>query len=318
MPAAQTTDLTQYPTNHHLHGIGYAPDSCDDFYPIFAPMGRGPSGNAYRVEIASDTESATYLEGMEYDADTGTWTRDWLSENINGGRILYNYNINLFNSPPTWTFTMTYRREGRTEWSVTSYPIPIMLDYNADGIPDLRGNIGSGVADLWIRASDNEPWHECLHYPPATTGADFNAPAAGDPWSATITFGADGDVKVVNYYDMSTILGISYDDLINWITNNVLPPELGDYDNIINLINGLIDELRDKVYEDLGDFPQPWKSDGGTTTVFNYITDQITNINNNINTALGGSHLGFYPDSATAQAAVTADNTLLAFCPAGT
>lgn len=137
--------------DHHINPDRCA-DFCDDQLPVFSRVGRGIKGNSSKVEIASDSKCETKLKGMTYDEATKTWSSDWVSENINGGCLSYQYNLRPFTIPQTFTITFIYRRPGRDEWSWTTPAIPYIWQTGDDGQPtDPDHMVGSGVATLYIK-----------------------------------------------------------------------------------------------------------------------------------------------------------------------
>lgn len=97
---------------HHVHPEHnrFAPE-CDDQLPAFSTMGRGPRGDSYRVKLVDpDTHEVTQLVGESYDEVTKTWNTEWMSENINGGFLEYQYHLRPYNVPSTFTITFKYHR----------------------------------------------------------------------------------------------------------------------------------------------------------------------------------------------------------------
>jgi len=127
------------------HGVPMA----EDQLPLYSRVGRGPKGDSYKVRIASDSESATYLEGLARVNGSNVWTRDWLSENINGGKLSYTLVTNGDADNPEFQITFDYRRDGRTEWTLTTPPIP----YDGSGSgewPDVAELIDAALEHVHI------------------------------------------------------------------------------------------------------------------------------------------------------------------------
>ena len=115
----------EIPRNHPCHHIyDCAADCCDDQLPIEAKIGRGPRGEGFFVRILDpDDCTQTYLEGLSIDPSTGEVHSEWVSDNINGGELSYQYNLRPFTIPQTFTITFIYRRpsgkEAMTGWKRT-------------------------------------------------------------------------------------------------------------------------------------------------------------------------------------------------------
>lgn len=217
--------------HHHHHDCDHINHDrgaceCDDQLPAISNVGRGIKGDGFLVRISDpDDCTQTYLEGLSYDEATKEWHSEWLSENINGGELSYQYNLRPFTVPQTFTITFIYRRPGRCEWSWTSPAIPYIWSVDEDGNKTEANKIvGSGVATIFVRASKSEAWdvkkHERLIYPPGTKREDFNAPLPGQPWSACITFGHGGDIELPSFEDIAKILGVSTGDIYNILEGN--------------------------------------------------------------------------------------------------
>lgn len=223
--------------DHYKHNKSdrCAPE-CDDQLVSVSRIGRGIKGDSFYVKISDpDTTNETYLEGLSYDEATKVWTSEWLSENINGGELSYQYNLRPFTIPQTFTMTFIYRRPGRPEWSWTTPAIPYLWDADGNGFPDVDGIVGSGCATLYIRESAESPWIEKLIYPPGTGPADFNTPEPLAPWSVNLTFGIGGDINIPNIDDISKIIGITVEQIYN-ILNDV-PGALDGSDNVKDYID---------------------------------------------------------------------------------
>ena len=220
---------------------------CDDQLPVIARVGRGIKGDGYKVVISDpDTNCETHLEGMSYDEATKLWTSEWLSENINGGCLSYQYKLRPYANPATFTMTFIYRRPGRPEWSWTTPSIPYVWNVDDDGgRTDPDAIVGSGVATIFLRSGASNPWVEKLVYPDGTTREDYNAPAQGEAWTSNITFGYGGDVEVPNLDDIAKIIGVSKDTIVNIL--NSVPGALAGSDNVKDYIDDRVTELNNRI-----------------------------------------------------------------------
>lgn len=240
---------------------------CDDQLPLISRAGRGIKGNGYQVRISDpDTVSATYLEGWSYDEATKQYTKEWTSENINGGHLTAHYNLRPYTIPQCFTITFIYRRDNRPEWSWTTPAIPYIWDTNGDGQPDTDEIIGSGLGDLWIRESIRAAWQEQLVFPPGTTNKDFNSPMPLEPWSGNITFGWGGDMPIPNLDDLSDILGWDRDDL-----EDLLDGSTGSISGSAN-VKAYIDALQARVYKTFADILNKIYQGGSINQVTGAIT----------------------------------------------
>lgn len=234
-----------------------APD-CDDQLPVFSRVGRGIKGDTYKVEIDDpDSTSETHLHGYYVDQATGEVTSDWVSENVNGGELSYQYNLRPFTVPQTFTITFIYRRPGRPEWTWTTPAIPYVWSIDEDGNKDQGdGIVGSGVATLFVKKTTDAAWVEKLIYPPETTREDYNAPDQGDPWTVNLTFGIGGDVEVPNIDDIAKIVGITVDDVRKIIAGNQVTINGVQAGNLVDYIDKQDDNhsnaLSDHIHADMG------------------------------------------------------------------
>lgn len=267
---------------------------CDDQLPLISRVGRGIAGDDARVRLADpDTDCETHIEGGYIDNKDGTWHSEWISENVNGGKLMYQYNLRPYTVPRTFTITFIYRRPGRPEWSWTTPAIPYIWTIDQDGNKpgdDPDHIVGSGVATIFIRAGLDKPWREYLEYPDGTTREDFNAPEQGEAWTSNITFGVGGDIELPNLDDLSKVLGISVNDIKNIIRNHPGTfPGIGGAKDLVSYI--------DHIYADLGfpgvtdgrhvDSPTLWD---GSPSVYEFIKrklqaqdTKITNLTNQVN-----------------------------------
>lgn len=235
-------------------------ENCDDQVPVISTMGRGLKGNAYKVELSDpDTDNETHLEGFRQDSATGEWTSEWLSENINGGKLEYQYNLRPGTDPRTFTITFKYTRPGRPEWVWTTPAIPYIWQVTDNGVQEHPDNVvGSGVATLFIKKTTDTSWTEKLIYPDGWTREDFNAPDAEEAWTVNLSFGIGGDVEVPNIDDLAKILGITVQDIRKIVEGNKFVINGISAENIINYIDkqddNHVDEALDHVHKDLGFF----------------------------------------------------------------
>ena len=231
---------------------------CDDQLPLISRVGRGIHGDGYKVEIDDpDSTSETHLHGYEIDGATGEVTSDWVSENINGGELSYQYVLRPFTIPQTFTITFVYRRPGRPEWSWTTPAIPYVWTIDEDGNKDQGdGIVGSGVATLFIKKTTDAAWKEMLLYPEGTTREDYNAPEAEEPWTVNLSFGVGGDIDVPNIDDVAKIIGVTVDDIRNIIAGNQVTINGVSASDIIDYIDkqddNHLDSALDHVHKDLG------------------------------------------------------------------
>lgn len=254
---------------------------CDDQIPVVSKVGRGIAGDTYKVEISSDSNCETILEGSYFDQASKTWHSEWMSENINGGCLSYQYNLRPFTVPQTFTITFIYRRPGRPEWSWTTPAIPYIWSVDGGGDPnpgDPDTMVGSGVATVFIKDSADGEWVEKLIYPSGTTRDDFNAPEQGEPWTVNLRFGVGGDVEVPNLDDLAKIIGVTVQDLRDIISGTSVTINGVQADNLIDYIDKQDDAVLDHVHEDLGFDEGFLPGDGGDTSVKEYIDSLGTDV----------------------------------------
>lgn len=287
-------------TCHHPH---VNPDrgapGCDDQLPLVSRVGRGIHGDGYKVEIDDpDSVSETHLHGYEIDGATGEVTSDWVSENINGGHLSYQYRLRPYTIPQTFTITFVYRRPGRPEWSWTTPAIPYVWTIDEDGNKDQGdGIVGSGVATLFVKKTTDAAWREMLLYPEGTTREDFNAPEAEEPWTVNLTFGVGGDIDVPNIDDIAKILGITVEDIRNIIAGNQVTINGVDARDIVDYVDRQDASLSEHIHRDLG-FNEPDHPDtgafGGEDTVKEYIDKQFSDMRGYVNNVVAHVLEKFY------------------------
>jgi hypothetical protein len=262
---------------------------CDDQLPVVSRIGRGLKGDSYRVNIVNpDTACETHLEGLIFDETTKTWNSEWVSENINGGELSYQYNLRPYTIPQTFTITFIYRRPGRTEWSWTTPAIPYVWDANGDGLPDTDGIVGSGVGNLFVREGVDKPWIEKLVFPPGTTAEDYNSPAPEETWSVNLTFGVGGDINIPNLDDMAKVLGWSRAELERFLSEQSVISNSVTYKNVKEYVDKRDSLLDTTLRTDLGAFVN-LPSQAGAITVKKYIDDSIAAEKTRIDAALASA-----------------------------
>lgn len=248
---------------------------CDDQLPLISRVGRGLQGNSYKVQIAQDSDCETYLEGMAYDAATKTWSTDWVSENINGGEMMYQYNLRPYTNPQTFTVTFRVKRPNRPEWSWTTPAIPYVWDADNDGKADVDDIVGVGVADLFLKKTTEAKWnyptvtvsdyakgkmdgskHDKLVYPDDWDREQLNAPIPGEAYTVNLQYGIGGDIDAPNIDDIAKILGISVENIRNIIKNSPAPTATITDENLKKYIDRRDEEVQAEaerhIHADLG------------------------------------------------------------------
>lgn len=213
------------PLTDHNHPMTFPPCSVpSDQLPLLSHTGVGLKGDDYHVVISDpDAPNATYLKGLKYSHETREWTTDWISENINGGMLRYQYNLRPYTDPQTFTITFKLDRPGRPEWHWTTPAIPYMWDADGDGHGDVDDTVGVGVGTLFVKAMedswDRSDWsphteaeahasQEKMVYPEGWDRDDLNAPDPYEPYAVTLTYGRDGDIDVPAYEEISRVFGL--------------------------------------------------------------------------------------------------------------
>lgn len=277
---------------HHQH---VNPDrgapGCDDQLPLISRVGRGIHGDGYKVEIDDpDSVTETHLHGYEVDGATGEIRSDWVSENINGGQLSYQYNLRPFTIPQTFTITFIYRRPGRPEWTWTTPAIPYIWSIDENGNKDQGdGIVGSGVATVFIRKVGEAAWKEKLIYPKGTSREDFNAPEAESAWTVNLEVGVGGDIDVPTIDDIAKIIGISVDQIKQILKgssvtiNGVSVRNLREY--IDKQDDNHLDSALDHLHKDLGfnETGHPGTGAfGGEDTVKEYIDAKVSGVSGDL------------------------------------
>lgn len=269
---------------------------CDDQIPSISVVGRGPKGSSSRVFVGNpDSCTETYIKGYTIDGVTGEMVvnSEWQTENINGGELSYQYNLRPYSNPRTFTITFIYRRPGRHEWSWTTPAIPYIWTIdNGDGTVSEKPEhiIGSGIATLFVKTMHDNEWNERLHYPlDPDTGEPypreyFNAPEAGDGWSSTITFGFGGDIDVPDFDDIAKIVGVTREEIDNWLMSKDIIINEIDARNIVDYINKCDKRDLDHIHDDLGFCNSDHEENAfdGYPTVKDYIDAKISELEEKI------------------------------------
>ena len=257
-----TGEFAPVPHHHHHH---VAPN-CDDQIPGFSLMGRGPQGDSTLISMLEGRVDSHILMEL-FDGVTGEKKSEWISDNVNGGELRYQYNLNPHTIPRTFTITFVYTRghkgdKNYANWSWTTPAIPYIwrLD-NEDGSVSEQPDhiIGTGVATLFVKTMHSD-WDERLNYPiDPVTGQPydrdyFNAPGPDGNWASTITFGIGGDIEVPDIDDIARILGITKEDIKNLIKapDNTFTVNGITAKNIIDYINKCDDRDFNHLHADLG------------------------------------------------------------------
>lgn len=248
---------------HDCHGhIDRCAPECDDQLPVIAKVGRGLRGDGFVVRIKKDGVAETYLEGLKVDGATGEATSEWITKNINGGQLMYQYNLRTYSRPQTFTITFKYSLPGHpeAEWTWTTPAIPYVLD-GTEETTDFEDFIGidadtlflKNVSDSWMTESqlntltphtlaEATRTQEKLLYPAGWNRSDMNAPLPGEKGTVNLTYGPGGDIDVPDWDAIAKIIGfgIDGDDLLEWVISGVGGPFDG-YDTIQEYVDAKVD-----------------------------------------------------------------------------
>lgn len=253
--------IEQNSTHNHPNPFPPAPE-CDDQLPLISPVGIGLKGNSYRVEPGTASESEFRLVGKEYDALDGTWTTDWISENISGGKLKYQYHLRPYTIPQTFTITFALDRPGQPEWEWTTPAIPYIWDADDDGIADVDHIIGVGLSTFFLKKTQDE-WDESLWgahseaeahsyqektvYPSDWNRDELNAPEPYEPYAVALNYGVGGDIDAPNIDDFAEVLGVSVDDIRDIIdgVHDVIHNSFIYGDNFKEYIDNNDDDIRE-------------------------------------------------------------------------
>lgn len=284
----ETTNYDPLTAHNHPNPFPPAPE-CHDQLPLISPVGIGIKGNSYRVEPGVATESEFHLVGKEYDSLDGTWTTDWISENISGGKLKYQYHLRPYTIPQTFTITFALDRPGQPEWEWTTPAIPYIWDADNDGVADVDHIIGVGLSTFFLKKTQ-ENWNrnlwgahseaqakafqEKVVYPYDWDRDELNAPEPYEPYAVALEYGIGGDIDAPNIDDLAVILGISIADLRK-IINGVHNVLVGDGIQADNF-KDYIDNLNTHIHSDMG-FPSgQLTGDGGTgprNTIYKWLSE---------------------------------------------
>lgn len=293
--------MTFYANDVHPIPPDHGADDCDDQLPLISRVGRGIKGDSSRVRITDpDSCVETYLEGGHYDEGDKMWHSEWISDNINGGELKYQYNLRPYTLPRTFTITFIYTRPGRHEWSWTTPAIPYIWSTNGQDGPNHDEPdhiVGTGIATLFLRTMHTS-WKENLVYPiDPDTGKPyprsyFNAPNQGQAWTSNITFGFGGDIEVPDLDDIAKIIGITKDQLIEILEGNNVTINGIEANNLVKYIDKCDDRDLKHLHNDLG-FGTTGRvhsntAFGGEPSVKAYIDKKIQEgVEDAVSTALG-------------------------------
>ena len=247
--------------------------ACDDQLPIFSRVGRGIKGDDITAHV-EERDGHIYLVVEQIDGATGEHTI-LIDRAIDGGYLEYEYNLNPFNDPSTFTLTFHYDHpDHELSWDWTTPAIPYMWHVDPEtGEPVATGIIGSGVSSLflkktydeWETPSDDDTPHtlteasdvqEKLLYPLGWRRSSFNAPNVANPWTVNLSYGIGGDIDAPNLEDISKIIGVDPGFIERIIEERTVPLEItfgddpvtGDPYNVKNYI----DNLDEHIHEDMG------------------------------------------------------------------
>lgn len=144
---------------HRLVADERCAGECDDQLAVFSSVGRGLKGDGYKVRLIEGDSGETFLEGLRQDSATGEYSRDWISDNIDGGKLTYKYNLHPFTSPKTFTITFAYHKTGSDEddWTWTTPSIPYIWGDEDINVPSIEAFDGlqEQIDDLTVRVDAN-------------------------------------------------------------------------------------------------------------------------------------------------------------------
>lgn len=247
----------------HNHPVPFPPaPDCHDQLPLISPVGIGVKGDTYRVEPGEATESEFHLVGKYYDHMTKEWTTDWISDNISGGKLKYQYHLRPYTIPQTFTITFALDRPGQPEWEWTTPAIPYIWDADDDGKADVDHIIGVGLSTLFLKktqeAWDEDLWgahseaeaksyQEKVVYPTDWDRDELNAPEPYEPYAVALEYGIGGDIDAPNIDDFAKVLGVTAQEIRQIINNtpNVIHNSFIYGDNIKEYIDNNDDDIRE-------------------------------------------------------------------------
>lgn len=255
----------------------YGAPECDDQLAVFSKTGRGLPGNGYKVGIKNTGSGETYLEGYRYDPNTKEYVSEWLSGNVNGGIINYQYHLRSHTNPPTFTITFKYSKPStpEAEWCWTTPAIPyVVLDEEEEDEESAPSPITlSEVTAFFLKKTTEENWnipsvteseyannemtpqkHDKVIYKDGFTREDLNAPDPGKAGSVSLQYGINGDIDTPNMDEWESILGLTDASIaglangteaLNWSFNSSETPVTAL--NLRDYIDGIAGKLRDKI-----------------------------------------------------------------------
>ena len=287
---SETVNFSPLTAHNHPNPFPPAPE-CHDQLPLISPVGIGIKGDSYRVEPGTSTESEARLVGKYYDHMEQEWTTDWISDNLSGGKLKYQYHLRPYTIPQTFTITFALDRPGQPEWEWTTPAIPYIWDADDDGKADVDHIIGVGLSTFFLKKTQDE-WDEDLWgahseaeahsfqektvYPSDWTRDELNAPEPFEPYAVALDYGIGGDIDAPNIDDFAKVLGVSADDIRDIIdgVHNVIQGDGIQADNI----KDYIDALNTHIHSDMG-FPDGQLAgdggDGPRNTIYKWL-DELT------------------------------------------
>lgn len=176
---------------------------CDDQLPIFARVGRGPSGDSCKIQYREEGGHA-YLDVYTVHSD-GTEELDG-SYLVDGGVLSYSYHL----EPDPGFFTITFAYES---------PVPeLCWEWTTPGIPYMFGTEGdleqSAVKAVYTyEYPDGEPVDQ-LVYPPGTGPGTWHTPANGQAWSVGLSYGDElADIPCPTFDQMNEAIAAAIPDI---------------------------------------------------------------------------------------------------------
>lgn len=241
--------------------------ACDDQLPIFSRVGRGIKGDDITAHV-EERDGHIYLVVEQIDGATGEHTI-LIDRAIDGGYLEYEYNLNPFNDPATFTLTFHYDHpKHELNWDWTTPAIPYLWHVDPEtGEPQATDIIGSGVSsffikktyDEWATPTDAQTPHtvaeaadiqEKLLYPNGWRRSQFNAPDATDKWTVNLTYGIGGDIDAPNLEDIAKIIGMTPDNIEDLVEREI-PTQSDAIPSDMN-VKEYVDALDEHIHEDMG------------------------------------------------------------------
>lgn len=213
------------PMHTHPH-FDMGCDCADDQIPVFSKVGRGLRGDSAKLELVEDGDLSTYVKGLTYDAATGSWSTDWISQNINAGKVSMHYTFFNDDNPKTFTMTFKLDRPGRDEWTWTTPRIPYVWDDLDPSTVSFGSSQGLFVKDVKTLPSSN--WTDMMVLPlkhPEIEGSterytreELGLPDVGEPYTNPLKWGVKptgsgsaihGDIPVLSDAQEAQLIGIT-------------------------------------------------------------------------------------------------------------